>query len=532
MDFSGIKNIFKKEDPVKKIEPPKEIPESKLKGIKIYAPDLEMYDNDRKDFEVHIFDKDNKPVTNEIFLLGVHRKFYKEISDETGCARLKINLNPKKYEMTTKFPAWNENAPIVYSDLTVHDDTKITYDQNTKLYAPSMTIYANEEPDYTVRLTDTEDNPISNEEISIRIGEKEYIEKTDSNGFASIFSKFEAGTYPITVEYKGNDEYDPIMKESELEVLVRNIDKEVMIEVNNLVMEFKVSKDKIDTLKEYIIRTIKRNKSEKQKVRILDDISFKVYKGERLGILGFNGAGKSTLLKIITGIYEPTSGEIIKNGKIAPLLELGAGFDKNYTGENNIYLNGALLSMREDFINEKFDEIVEYSELGEFIKYPVKNYSSGMRSKLGFSIATLVNPDILIVDEILSVGDIKFRKKSAEKIQSLMEEGVTVLLVTHSINQVKKICDRCIWLENGKIIMEGPATDVCREYEKSAKATKKKKAKPKKSKKKEEDEKPEKEEAEKNIVPLEELALAHKKRNQEIRERILGQIKNSNKDNE
>ena len=242
-----------------------------------------------------------------------------------------------------------------------------------------------------------------------------------------------------------------------------------MIEVEHLAMEFKVSKDKIDTLKEYVIRTIKRNKTEAEKIRILDDISFKIYEGERVGILGFNGAGKSTLLRIIAGIYEPTEGTVKINGKIAPLLELSAGFDKNYTGKNNIFLNGALLSMDEDFIKEKYDEIVEFSELGEHINYPVKNYSKGMRAKLGFSIATLVNPEILIIDEILSVGDIKFRKKSSEKINSMMKDGVTVLLVSHSINQIRKICDRCIWIENGKVHMEGESKKVCNEYVKSAK---------------------------------------------------------------
>ena len=145
---------------------------------------------------------------------------------------------------------------------------------------------------------------------------------------------------------------------------------EVVIEVKDLVMEFKVSKDKIDTLKEYVIRTIKRNKKEKQKIRILDGVSFNVHKGERIGILGFNGAGKSTLLRIIAGIYEPTEGSIKIKGKLAPLLELSAGFDKNYTGKNNVYLNGAFLSMDEEFIKEKYDEIVEFSELGEFINYP------------------------------------------------------------------------------------------------------------------------------------------------------------------
>ena len=242
------------------------------------------------------------------------------------------------------------------------------------------------------------------------------------------------------------------------------LEADVAVKVEHLSMEFKITKDKIDTLKEYVIRTLKRNKKEKEKVRVLDDISFTVYKGDKLGILGFNGAGKSTLLKILAGIYEPTSGSIEINGKVAPLLELGAGFDKNYTGKNNIYLNGAFLSMEKDFLDAKFDEIVKFSELGEYINYPVKNYSSGMRAKLGFSIATLVEPDILIVDEILSVGDIKFRKKSSQKINEMMAEGVTVLLVSHSISQIKNICDKCIWIDNGKLVMEGDAEEVCKAY--------------------------------------------------------------------
>ena len=258
------------------------------------------------------------------------------------------------------------------------------------------------------------------------------------------------------------------------------LDDNVAVNVEHLSMEFKITKDKIDTLKEYVIRTLKRNKKEKEKVRVLDDISFKVYKGDKLGILGFNGAGKSTLLKIMAGIYEPTSGKIEINGKVAPLLELSAGFDKNYTGKNNIYLNGAFLSMDKDFLDEKFDEIVEFSELGEYINYPVKNYSSGMRAKLGFSIATLIEPDILIVDEILSVGDIKFRKKSSQKINELMAEGVTVLLVSHSISQMRRICDKCIWIDNGKIVMEGEANEVCDAYVENAGSKKNKKKKKKK----------------------------------------------------
>ncbi len=247
------------------------------------------------------------------------------------------------------------------------------------------------------------------------------------------------------------------------------MDKEVAIEVTDLVMEFKITKDKIDTLKEYVIRTLKRNKKEKQKIRILDGITFKVHKGERMGVLGFNGAGKSTLLRIISGIYEPTEGSVKINGKVAPLLAISAGFDKNYTGKNNIFLNGAYLSMEENYLKEKYDEIVEFSELGEFINYPVKNYSKGMQSKLGFSVATAIKPDILILDEVLGVGDIKFKRKSSAKIKSMMKDGVTVLLVSHSIGQIKKICDRCIWIEDGKIVMEGEAKKVCEAYVKSSK---------------------------------------------------------------
>ena len=251
----------------------------------------------------------------------------------------------------------------------------------------------------------------------------------------------------------------------------KQIDDNVAVKVEHVSMEFKITKDRIDTLKEYVIRTLKRNKKEKEKIRVLNDISFNVYKGDKLGILGFNGAGKSTLLKILAGIYEPTYGKITINGKVAPLLELSAGFDKNYTGRNNIYLNGAFLSMDKKFLEEKFDEIVEFSELGDFINYPVKNYSSGMRAKLGFSIATMIEPDILIVEEIVSVGDIKFRKKSSEKINELMAEGVTVLLVSHSINQIRKICDKCIWIDNGQIIMEGPSDEVCDAYVENAKGS-------------------------------------------------------------
>ena len=183
-----------------------------------------------------------------------------------------------------------------------------------------------------------------------------------------------------------------------------------------------------------------------------------------MGIIGFNGAGKSTLLKLIAGIYEPTSGIIEIKGKIAPLLELGAGFDDNYTGKANIFLNGAFLGYSEEFLKEKYDEIVEFSELGDAINYHIKTYSSGMRAKLGFSIATIVEPDILIIDEILSVGDIKFRRKSADKIKSLINSGVTVLLVSHSVGQIRELCNKVIWLDNGELKMFGDVNKVCDEY--------------------------------------------------------------------
>lgn len=239
---------------------------------------------------------------------------------------------------------------------------------------------------------------------------------------------------------------------------------EIAIKVENVSMEFKISKDKIDTLKEYFIRTLKRNKVRKKKIVALKNVSFDVKKGDRLGLIGFNGAGKSTLLKILSGVYDPTYGKVETHGKIAPLLELGAGFDNNYSGKDNIFLNGAFLGYSEDFIKRKYEEILEFSELGEYINYPVKNYSSGMRAKLGFSIATIVEPDILIIDEILSVGDIKFKKKSSDKIKSLIGSGITVLLVSHSVGQIRNLCNKAIWIDNGELRMYGEVNKVCDEY--------------------------------------------------------------------
>lgn len=243
---------------------------------------------------------------------------------------------------------------------------------------------------------------------------------------------------------------------------------EIAIKVENLAMDFKVSKDKIDTLKEFVIRTVKRNKNPTRTVHALKNVSFEITKGDRVGIIGFNGAGKSTLLKLLSCVYYPTEGTIETKGKIAPLLELGAGFDYNYSGKDNIFLNGAFLGYSEGFLKEKYDEIVEFSELGDAINYHVKTYSSGMRAKLGFSIATIVEPDILILDEILSVGDIRFRRKSADKIKSLINSGITVLLVSHSVSQIRDLCNKAIWLDNGELKMMGNVNEVCDEYVKAS----------------------------------------------------------------
>ena len=256
-----------------------------------------------------------------------------------------------------------------------------------------------------------------------------------------------------------------------------DVDDNISIELRNVSLSFKIGNDKIDNLKEYVIRTLNRTKEKKTIFKATDNVSFKIYKGEKVGIIGFNGAGKSTLLKIISGVYSPDEGDVIINGNIAPLLSLGAGFDKNYSGRENVFLNGAILGYNEEFLRSKYDEILEFSELGEFINLPVKNYSSGMLSKLGFSIATIVEPDILILDEVLGVGDINFKKKSKEKLQALMESHTTVLLVSHSIKEIRNICDKAIWIDKGRVVDMGEVNSICDKYEEAAKTASKEKTK-------------------------------------------------------
>lgn len=250
------------------------------------------------------------------------------------------------------------------------------------------------------------------------------------------------------------------------------MDKDTAISLKNVNMTFNLNKEKVDNLKEFFIKLVTR-KLEYKKFYALQDINIEVKKGEHLAILGLNGAGKSTLLKTIVGVYKPTSGTVEKSGVIAPLLELGAGFDPNYSGKENIYLYGAILGYDRKYIDSKYDEIVEFSELGHFIDVPIKNYSSGMKARLGFSIATAVDPDVLILDEVLSVGDAGFRKKSLAKVQSMFDSGVTVLFVSHSIDQVKAICDKAILLEKGRIIAQGSTDDVVPIYEEKVKKPRK-----------------------------------------------------------
>lgn len=238
----------------------------------------------------------------------------------------------------------------------------------------------------------------------------------------------------------------------------------VAIKVDHVSMRFNLSKDKIDNLKEFIIKKIKGQVTFRE-FWGLRDVSFEVNQGDRLGILGLNGAGKSTLLKVIAGVYKPTKGTVKINGHIAPMLELGAGFDPNYTGRENIFLYGSVLGFSRKFLESKFDDILKFSELGEFIDVPLKNYSSGMRARLGFSIATIVEPEILILDEVLSVGDAKFRKKCERRMQKMFAHGTTVLFVSHNINQVKRLCNKAIILEHGQIIANGDIEEVAKIYE-------------------------------------------------------------------
>ena len=237
-----------------------------------------------------------------------------------------------------------------------------------------------------------------------------------------------------------------------------------MIEVSSVTMDYRIQKERVNSIKEYLVRTLKRQITY-ENFRAVEDASFTIDKGEICGIIGRNGAGKSTLMKLIAGVLTPTSGSIRVNGSIAPMLELGTGFDLDLNAKENIFLNGAILGYSKDFLQRRYQEIVDFSELHEFMGQPLRTFSSGMLMRLAFAIATLVEPEVLIVDEILAVGDSRFQKKSAERMQNLMQSGTAVLMVSHSTLQIRELCSRVIWLDKGKIIMDGEPDSVCEAYE-------------------------------------------------------------------
>ena len=236
-----------------------------------------------------------------------------------------------------------------------------------------------------------------------------------------------------------------------------------MVKLENISVRYLMTYDRIKSAKEYLVQWV-QGKIRYEEFWALKDISFEVKKGEVLGIIGNNGAGKSTLLKVISGILKPTEGSVSVEGTVVPMLELGSGFDFDLTGRENIFLNGAILGYSEEFLTEKYEEICDFSELGKFIDVPIRNYSSGMLMRLAFSIATVVDPDILIVDEILAVGDAEFQEKSKRRMLELMSGGTTVLFVSHSLEQIREMCDRVIWLEHGRLKMAGTAMAICDAY--------------------------------------------------------------------
>jgi ABC-2 type transport system ATP-binding protein len=238
-----------------------------------------------------------------------------------------------------------------------------------------------------------------------------------------------------------------------------------LIKVDNVSMRFNLGKDKVNTLKEWFIKSVKKQ-IKTEEFWALKNVSFEVNPGEVLGLIGTNGAGKSTLLKIVAGVMNPTMGSVARLGTVAPMIELGAGFDMELTAKENVFLNGAILGYQKQFLVDRYDEIVDFAELQPFMDVPVRNFSSGMVARLAFSIATLVSPQILIVDEILSVGDAPFQQKSEQKMISMINGGATVVFVSHSESSIRKICKRLLWLEHGEMKMLGDVDEVYNEYHK------------------------------------------------------------------
>ena len=238
---------------------------------------------------------------------------------------------------------------------------------------------------------------------------------------------------------------------------------EYIIEVTDATVRFNMSTERLDNLKEYFIKLM-NGQLMFQEFLALKQVDLKVKKGEAWGIIGTNGSGKSTLLKLICGILKPYKGNVAIRGTIAPLIELGAGFDSELTARENIFLNGAVLGHSERFMKEKFDEVVDFAELRDFLDMPIKNYSSGMAARLGVSIATVVQPDILIVDEVLSVGDYAFQQKCEARMHGMLENGTTLLYVSHSIESVRSLCNKALWLDKGNVRMNGDVMEVSQRY--------------------------------------------------------------------
>lgn len=239
---------------------------------------------------------------------------------------------------------------------------------------------------------------------------------------------------------------------------------EDIIQVENVSMHFRLDANRTNSLKEWFVSKVK-GQQKFTDFYALNDVSFSVKRGEVLGIIGRNGSGKSTLLKVISGIYKPSMGRAVTAGRIAPMLELGSGFDPELSGRENVFLNGAILGFEEEFLRSKYDEILAFSELGDFINMPIKTYSSGMMMRLAFSVATIIEPEILIVDEILAVGDTAFQEKSHQRMLELMKGGTTVLFVSHMMGQMRELCDRVLWLDHGMVRKIGPTMEICDEYE-------------------------------------------------------------------
>ena len=244
----------------------------------------------------------------------------------------------------------------------------------------------------------------------------------------------------------------------------KQVDTDIMIEFDHVDMIFNIASEQLNNLKEYFIKLVKHQLFFEE-FKALKDISFQIKRGEVYGVVGTNGSGKSTLLKLVAGVLEPSHGTVKVNGTIAPIIELGAGFDFELTARENVYLNGALLGYSEKFIDENYDKIIDFAEVREFQDMPIKNYSSGMVARIAFAIATVTTPDILVVDEALSVGDFRFQEKCEKRINELVHEhGTTLLFVSHSIEQVERVCERALWIEKGEMRMQGPVAEVCEAY--------------------------------------------------------------------